>query len=1029
MINEAQIANLLSARFSSVAQVGPSVYRASQTFADKHYAIRYFDLSGSIDQAARNLREYQESLLSQTYFGESYPSHLRWNHYLYFIADNVQADTKEFLKLKNLIESDRTYARKSVMSESDLRSFLTARQSDQELPPTDISAQWTSELDKYGISFILDEAISAPQAARDIKDRKKHAPARQATPAALSDAEVAAGKLFLRAVSIKNFRAYPTEDSFNFGRVNLIHGYNGAGKTSLLEAIEFLYCGDVRRQDDLLTSTTISGEFYGSPLTLSTTGKQTPNLRDRNLHWYSKADVRKSTLADSFGKFNFLDTDAAVDLSNSDNGEDRLRTDIARLLFGAEADKLAKRLTMVKDRLSELIRDTNKDVSNDRQSLFSAKARLESLKNSPKNSDTLFSSLSDSLSRVGWRNILLDTKTIDHVFAQLQRSLIASRHVTRSKLIGGRRSIIDIEKYHSEIKSSLANAIYCNDRIGELQASFHDNQKAIKGAQARLHSAEQLVRVRASGLPHLISTLQELRTSASSRATRLSTLGDALIDLGEFGESSDADMLLSESKNLVARATEDQELLVADKAMAVKALEATMASAAVLRQRLYSAAKELLQKATNPNHCPVCQTAFEAGELELRISTLTADSTSDDLLIAQSELSKATELLTSLKIRRSALNSLAVFFGESSSVSIGDSRRQVLLEKSTLDDERLRISEVERSISQLASDGLTEALLGRLLIELSLGHSPSDEEIAEVINALKRDLATYVTAAESLDKEIKSQWAKLSTISGLPSSPPNDRPDAHVKIIGERLADSEKLFLSLKTLDENIRYSFEHAPEIEGKIEEAVDQTQRLITALSEEAYATSSEAKESENILRLEGSINSHTEELTAMESASLVIKGLLERSNEGEFTNKVLHDNAASIGEIFSTIHSPREFSVHANEAGSISIVRDGTSKNASLKQMSTGQRSAYALSLFLSMNRSLRNGPPIVLLDDPIAHIDDLNILSFLDYLRDLAVGGTRQIFFATADDKLAGLFRQKFRFLGDELFRDIRLTRGA
>lgn len=62
----------------------------------------------------------------------------------------------------------------------------------------------------------------------------------------------------------------------------------------------------------------------------------------------------------------------------------------------------------------------------------------------------------------------------------------------------------------------------------------------------------------------------------------------------------------------------------------------------------------------------------------------------------------------------------------------------------------------------------------------------------------------------------------------------------------------------------------------------------------------------------------------------------------------------------------------------------------------------------------------------MDDPVAHIDDINMLSFLDHLRQLAIGGSRQIFFATADTKLAGLFRHKFRFLGDE-FKELRLSR--
>jgi DNA repair protein SbcC/Rad50 len=70
------------------------------------------------------------------------------------------------------------------------------------------------------------------------------------------------------------------------------------------------------------------------------------------------------------------------------------------------------------------------------------------------------------------------------------------------------------------------------------------------------------------------------------------------------------------------------------------------------------------------------------------------------------------------------------------------------------------------------------------------------------------------------------------------------------------------------------------------------------------------------------------------------------------------------------------------------------------------------------------TVQSAPRVLLIDDPIAHIDDLNALSFLDYLRDLAVNSGRQIFFATADTRIASLFSKKFSFLGDA-FKTIHL----
>jgi len=133
----------------------------------------------------------------------------------------------------------------------------------------------------------------------------------------------------------------------------------------------------------------------------------------------------------------------------------------------------------------------------------------------------------------------------------------------------------------------------------------------------------------------------------------------------------------------------------------------------------------------------------------------------------------------------------------------------------------------------------------------------------------------------------------------------------------------------------------------------------------------------------------------------------------------------NRAAIESIFSSIHAPAEFSGLGRALATLIRKTDGS--EAKLTGISTGQRAAFALSLFLAQNSRLTVAPPVVLIDDPIAHIDDLNSLSFLDYLREIAIKGHRQIYFATADDKFAALFERKFDFLGDENFRRFNLSR--
>jgi DNA repair exonuclease SbcCD ATPase subunit len=133
-------------------------------------------------------------------------------------------------------------------------------------------------------------------------------------------------------------------------------------------------------------------------------------------------------------------------------------------------------------------------------------------------------------------------------------------------------------------------------------------------------------------------------------------------------------------------------------------------------------------------------------------------------------------------------------------------------------------------------------------------------------------------------------------------------------------------------------------------------------------------------------------------------------------------------AILRIFGQIHLPREFSdisLDAGDGNEILLTRKADGAVARLDQISTGQRAALAISVFLALNRSVRDRVGILMIDDPVANIDDLNSLAFLDYLRNVALNGT-QVFFATADENLSELFKKKFELLGDEYFQTLHFS---
>jgi DNA repair exonuclease SbcCD ATPase subunit len=200
----------------------------------------------------------------------------------------------------------------------------------------------------------------------------------------------------------------------------------------------------------------------------------------------------------------------------------------------------------------------------------------------------------------------------------------------------------------------------------------------------------------------------------------------------------------------------------------------------------------------------------------------------------------------------------------------------------------------------------------------------------------------------------------------------------------------------------------------------------QISTAVARDALADTEVGRATDDLKKHTEAIEDPEIQAQRVKDAKDVLDDLLRRHKEDVFTAEILQQNADEISRIFASIHTPNEFDLRVDKSG-LHIVRRQGDCHVDLNEMSSGQRAAYALSLFLAMNARLPTGPKVMLFDDPIAHADDINVLSFLDYLRELALTEMRQIFFATADAKLAGLFRHKFRFLGDRQFREISLRR--
>jgi hypothetical protein len=401
-------------------------------------------------------------------------------------------------------------------------------------------------------------------------------------------------------------------------------------------------------------------------------------------------------------------------------------------------------------------------------------------------------------------------------------------------------------------------------------------------------------------------------------------------------------------------------------------------------------------------------------------------------------------LLTQLRERKVVLrdilaietaSSSLIKFCERANLAADMSIRLVLDEVNNtnrvLVESKEQLNVLNSEMHSLESRGLSIEKLEWITDRLrELGY-PINVRSGENVNHLLLTIDQNVkTLSKTLDVHQKESDELQRALSEYLASTDHEGQDLEGKFsqLRERLTETE-------IIQEKLGHFFSLFPwPIEKPLVELVVETEsiRKIAAELQAALGKEQQAKAScaESVKRKEQLGKQFAELLPRIDRFSMahsVLKTLQEDHSLNSAMEASLQENRTAIETIFSQIHSPAEFRGLGSTWSTLIRKMDG--REAKLTEISAGQRAAFALSVFLAQNAKLKVAPPVVLIDDPIAHVDDMNSLSFLDYLREVALKGQRQIFFATANGKLAALFERKFDFLGPDEFRRVNLTRNV
>lgn len=1032
MENIEAVRTFIRKHFQHVTDLGGGVLRGERIYADKPFALAYIDLSDSVVERSKNLTAFQEKLLGADFFSPS--GDLRWNSYLYFLAGPKSKSSSEFSEAKSRIEGDRHFARKFVLDEESLARRLCEIPSATDLAPAefkDIGGAWSELFRSASLSSLLEQRHRTTTLELIATGNAFRAEAASATPTlSIEKDELATG--LLRKLTIGTFRRLHRNRTFDFGDVNLIVGANGTGKTSLLEAIEVLYCGRVRRDPDARFKGIIAQvEDENGVLRPVTATTNVGVLKARNLAWYRRSDFQASALSQGFTRFNFLDTDAAFRLS-SDNSKEQIREDLGRLLVGAETSKLWNYLSKLTDEVGSRLKALDDRLPSDRKNVELLSAEVKRLREAPSEANTLLKAFRSNVRLLNSNWPVDDSTTL----APSERAKLELMTKFLSDIIA---SVVDApitpEKLYqrlADLQGKVATAKGINGEYDTTAKLVSEAAGQAKEGLSRQSLVEHWIKIVEVGIPSRVAGLAE----SESRASRLRGLLRGLVGSVPLDTPMDyANLPIKEALIAVReKHAEAQEQEAAAKLALSQSVQLGQTLAA-LRRDLHDASLAYMQRSGEATLCPVCKTAHLSAELHAKIESLVE---SDTLQLADSLRANVNAAKERLEREQAAAAQLVKLdeFRQNSGLSDTQTTEQIQLRlRQANKDLRKATSDVQShtaALNELSLTGIEWQGWGlvRSSVSVLLPAAVDPEDLSACKQALE-DIKQRIRADGEMETTARGTLANLArqavalVTEELPT-PANDLAPSQVTALMERLLQqAESAAAKLASVAETIPLRHDQSlDELQRAVQACILSYDKALHAILNDAQSRSDLGLKEKDLQSATEALNTNTTARDYMARAAAVLVELVTNHSLESATADAFNAIKDKISDVFAQIHSPSEYELGDLGAGQFIVRRDNGQPHA-VDQVSSGQRAALALSVFLALNDSAKTSPPVILIDDPVAHIDDLNALSFLDYLREMSLNSRKQVFFATADARLAAIFQRKFEFLGDKRFRKVVL----
>lgn len=1003
----------ISETFSNIENVGEGIFRAEKLSNDRAYQVHFFDETKSFLNDDFDLDGYQEKYILSDYYSNE--KSLQWNFYLHFIADGKDLFSDKGREISKKITENTRLTRKTVSTVDELIDRMKSTDF-SDVDVVDAKNIWAEILgDQY--QEILDVNQARTVVIDNISNESSNV--RKSPRKKLSN--VPPYKM-IKAISIgSDFRTHSTGKEYLLSDVNLIKGVNAAGKTSLLEAIELCVCGKTFRNDSPHSNFCFDIEFIDGSREKVVRSEDTTYI-NRAYSWYGQT-LKSNSLPDLFSRYNFYNADAAANFSTSAKAQS-LSEALSGVIFGADAGEIYNRILSFQGDLSKEISSKKTRINdinfNIRQKELDIKNResIDSKENS-------IDSVSESLLGLGFISRLEKAKDVEKFIDVLNR---IENICIRWKVVSNNTNVTDYKNLLSlkeKLKLSVQNLLEIDDHLGSFRGNITKLNQELANITPKLAIADRLIEYYDFGANELIHNQKEL-IELEGEISKSNKVVSRIHEFEGLPADKYKDVVVGDTlEELRDRLTQHEEKYARTSAV-INSLKNEMDKSLSLINDLVHLGREFVKIIPDTDVCPLCRTDVRPDKLSERIESpidrLNDKSANLDSLLTTLNTTKAQ--IDEVNYDISKLNSLElcanILFENPLSVDIGKIINTCHEIKGKQEENIKSKDLLDHQISTNAAKGFTADELSKIVDSLNFDiETNTIENASSLLNSLKSDCERLKNQISKLTEEgerLKTQKSKI--IQSHKLAP--DTSVSYIRSVIEEIDDLQKNIESLTgviavekiDLPDSLLFKIESAKKISISFlekrsnDEAIELLKKSIS-------------RERESL----GKINIQVSRLyPALEKVNTIV----EKNSLNDLVNKHLKENIDQIQSIFKKIHTPNEFDKIELIDSKLILSRRGTGEPCDSNMMSTGQRSALALSVFMSMNMSLKNGPPFLIFDDPITYIDDLNILSFLDYLQTVALKGDRQILFATASNKISTLLQKKMDFM-QERFNMISLNR--